>query len=122
MKPITPECVFFQDYFNDLICIPFWLPLVLFLHKSLGIRITDGAPTKFELIAHLVVWSIMFEVIGPKMNGVYWHTTADPWDVVAYTIGAGTAAILWGSLRINLRCDSVGLTTRVWSQHRRRSG
>ncbi|MCE5323242.1 hypothetical protein LLG46_07995 [bacterium] len=97
IKPITPMA-FFHCYFNDLICIPFWLPPVLWFHRKLRIRWHDGPPTRFEVIVHLIIWSIFFEMIAPGLTGFLPKTVGDPWDVAAYWVGGAIASILWGTL------------------------
>jgi len=50
-KPLTlSHPGFFHCYFNDLICIPFWLPPILFIHRKLGIRDHDGPPDPLRAI------------------------------------------------------------------------
>lgn len=73
-----------------MLLIPCALPLVLWLQRKLGLRNHDGPPTVSEIAFHLVVWSILFEVIGPHIMRV----TGDPLDVLAYVVG-GVAAGLW---------------------------
>jgi hypothetical protein len=99
LKPLTTEHSFFHYYLNDLICIPFWLPPVLWVERKARIRVHDLPPTRFELLVHLIVWSISFEVIAPRLQGFFPRTVADPWDVVAYWVGGIAASILWGTWR-----------------------
>ena len=82
---------FLHNWFNDALLIPCALPPLLLAHRWLGLRKHDSAPTLLEISAHVIGWSILFELIGPHlMRG----TTGDPWDVVAYVTGA-IAALLW---------------------------
>lgn len=84
--------VFLRGYFNDVLLIPCALPLVLWLHRRLGLRAHDAAPQWGEIFFHLVVWSVLFEAIGPHiMRGV----TGDPWDVVAYCAGGIVSGWWW---------------------------
>jgi hypothetical protein len=82
---------FFHGHFNDLLLIPCALPLVLGLQRWLGWRRHDGPPTPWEILFHLAVWSVLFEWIGPHLLPV----TGDPWDVLAYAVGAAAAALWW---------------------------
>lgn len=83
---------FFHSYFNDLLLIPCALPPILLIHRKLALRTHDRCPSLREIGLHLGLWSLLFEWIGP-----HWitHATADPFDIVAYTIGAGIAALWW---------------------------
>ena len=96
IKPSHIENWFFSGYFNDLLCIPLFLPPVLLVDRVLGIRHHDGYPTAFEIIGHLTLWSICFELIAPQFPDIY-RTTADPLDVVAYTLGAAICGLVWRS-------------------------
>jgi hypothetical protein len=82
---------FFHGYFNDILLIPCALPPLLLAQRWLLLRRHDSLPTAGEILLNLVVWSILFEIIGPHiMRGV----TGDPWDIAAYFVG-GILAWLW---------------------------
>ncbi len=89
---------FLRDYLNDVLCIPLFLPAVLLVHRLLRIRLHDRRPSAFELLFHLAIWSVCFEVIAPALPQLF-RTTADPLDVCAYAVGAGVAGLAWGSWR-----------------------
>jgi hypothetical protein len=82
---------FFRGHFNDLFLIPCALPLILQLQQWVGLRKRITAPDWSEIVFHLVVWSVFFEVIGPHVM----KTTGDPMDVAAYAAGAVLAGIWW---------------------------
>jgi hypothetical protein len=96
IKPMTPA-VFFHSYFNDLICLPCFLPLALFVSRKIGLRRCDGPPTAFELVVYWITWSIYFEVIGPRLPALYPKTVGDPMDVLAYAVGTALGAMVWWS-------------------------
>ena len=81
---------FLRGQFNDCLLIPCALPLVLWLQRQFGLRGHDEAPSGGEILFHLVIWSVLFEVIGPHLMRV----TGDVWDVVAYSAG-GVIAWRW---------------------------
>ena len=83
---------FFHDHFNDCWLIPCALPLVLWLHRRLGLRPHDDPPRLSEIIPHLIFWSLLFEWIGPRFVP---HATSDPWDVVSYWAGGALAWLWW---------------------------
>lgn len=91
---------FFHAHFNDLLLIPCALPLMLLLHRKLKLRTHDGQPTPGEVALHLVVWSVLFELVGPNWM-VY--TTADPHDVLAYAAGAVAAGAWWNRENLQWR-------------------
>ena len=84
--------VFLRDYFSDVLLIPAALPLVLGLHRLLGLRADDTPPRWSEITLHLVVWSIAAELIAPHF---FVRATGDAWDVVAYASGAVAAGLVW---------------------------
>jgi protein-S-isoprenylcysteine O-methyltransferase Ste14 len=52
----------------------------------------DELPTAGEIFSCLVIWTILFEWIGPRFIP---GTTADPWDALAYGLGAIFAYWWW---------------------------
>jgi hypothetical protein len=65
--------------------------LVLWLQRKLGLRRHDLPPTIGEIVCHLLLWSVLFEVIGPRVL----HVTGDPLDVLVYFVGGAFAALWW---------------------------
>ncbi len=94
LKPLVPVG-FFHDHLNDLICIPFWVPLMLWSLRRLGLRGDDDPPRWYEVIFPLVVWSAVFELLLPRMP-LYRHLAiGDPADILFYTLGALGSALYW---------------------------
>ncbi len=88
----------FAYYGNDVLCIPFCLPPVLFVYRLLKMRRPYSYPTRFEMLSHLIIWSLFFKWLGPSViKGPFAWTSTDPWDVVAYSIGAIIAGFCWGT-------------------------
>jgi len=82
---------FVRGHFNDLLLIPCALPFLLWLQRRLGLRPHDQPPTVGEIAFHLVIWSVLFEVIGPQLLRV----TGDAFDVLAYVFGGVFAGVWW---------------------------
>lgn len=80
---------------NDLLCIPIFVPLMVFGLRRLGARPDDGPPRAHEILIPLLSWGYLFEVLLPRTDTFGRLTTADPADFLAYTIGAGAAAAYW---------------------------
>jgi len=86
---------FFHNHLNDLICIPFWVPIMVFLlHKS-GLRKDDGPPRADEILIPLVMWSAIFELYLPHVTYFEHLATADHVDILFYTLGALGASVVW---------------------------
>ena len=83
---------FLRGHFNDLLLIPCPLPILLLLHRWLRLRDHDRMPNGGEIALNVVVWSILFEIVGPHiMRG----TTGDSLDILAYLVGALVAWVWW---------------------------
>lgn len=83
---------FLHNHFNDLLLIPCALPPLLWMQRWLKLRTHDLVPTWGEITLYLLVWSVLFEVIGPHI--MPW-TVGDVWDAVAYIVGGGLAGLWW---------------------------
>jgi len=90
IKPCV-QSPFLHGQFNDCLLIPCALPLVLWLQRRLNLRQHDDFPSITEIAFHLVVWSVIAEVIGPRVARV----TGDMWDIVAYCVGGLLAWSWW---------------------------
>lgn len=86
---------FVHEYLNDVICIPFWVPLMLWTERRFGLRRHDGPPEAVEVIIPLVMWSWLFEFVLPRTELFSGYCVADHRDVLAYAAGALGAAVLW---------------------------
>jgi hypothetical protein len=97
IKPCT-EIRFFHESFNDLICIPLFVPIVVLVARKCGLRNHDRPPETTEIVLPLIVWSIMFELLFPK--DPFWSrwVTGDPYDVLWYCVGALVASLWWRRL------------------------
>ncbi len=89
------EISFFKCYLNDLICIPFWLPLVLFVTRVVRLREDDNPPDFYEVSFYLLMWSFVFEYVGPSYGKYFNYPVADPWDIFFYAIGAIVGGVYW---------------------------
>ncbi len=91
LKPQT-SLSFFHDHFNDILLIPAALPLLLWVQRLLGLRRHDEAPTRREIVGHLIVWSLLSEAVLPFFLS---RATGDILDVAAYATGAFLAGSWW---------------------------
>ena len=86
---------FFHDHFNDLICLPFWVPIMVLLMRKTGLRRDDGPPHAEEILIPLVVWSAIFELYLPQVGYFRHLATPDPLDVLCYALGGLLAVGVW---------------------------
>jgi hypothetical protein len=94
LKPHHIGGWFTHGYLNDVMCLPLFLPMILFGQRVLRLRRHDGYPQWWEIAQHWAIFSVVFEVVLPRM-GTTFDTTADPWDVVAYAAGGIAAGAWW---------------------------
>ena len=104
LKPYVPNS-FSRDHLNDVICIPFWVPIMLFMMRKIGLRRDDTPPRGSEIIIPLLLWSWVFEAYLPFTTYFKHLATSDYLDILSYTVGALIAAIFWklwyGEWRLN---------------------
>ena len=86
---------FCHSHLNDLICIPFWVPILVWLLRKAGLRASDAAPRSWEIVIPLLVWSAVFELILPYAGPFREIAVADPADILCYALGALVAALTW---------------------------
>jgi len=94
VKPYFPN-TFSRCFLNDLICLPFWVPIMLLLMRALRLRSSDGPPTASELLVPLILWSVIFEVVLPRAPVFSKLETADHVDILCYAAGGLVAAGFW---------------------------
>jgi len=92
LKPHHIGGWFTHGYLNDILCLPIFVPIILRFQSALGIRRHHLPPTLFEIFQNWAVFSIVYQVILPRLPAFV--TAGDPWDMLAYAAG-GFAAWLW---------------------------
>lgn len=86
---------FVHDHVNDLVCIAFWVPPMLWLLRCIGLRRHDEPPDGIEILVPLIVWSLVFEVLLPTTGPFQAYARADHRDIWWYTVGALGAGLAW---------------------------
>jgi len=94
IKPCFPND-FSRNSLNDVICIPFWVPIMLFMMRKLSLRRNDDPPSGSEILIPLILWSWFFEAYLPFVPFFKHLATSDYHDIMSYTIGALASAIFW---------------------------
>ena len=93
-KPFFPNRLS-QQYVNDVLCIPFWVPIMLFLLRKVHLRADDNPPSSYEILIPLVVWAMLFEVYLPHTKLFHGVAFSDHIDVLCYSIGAFVSSVFW---------------------------
>lgn len=89
------EWTFFHAYFNDILCIPVIVPVILTLSRRLGGRENDGPPTALEIMLPLCLVTVLFELLLPVHPFWKRYNVYDPYDIIAYCAGALFAYEFW---------------------------
>ena len=94
MKPLTTGG-FLHEHLNDLICIPFWVPIMLWGQRKLAFPGSDCPPLASEIVIPLFVWSWFFEIVLPATGLVGLRAVPDHLDIAYYSLGSALAACFW---------------------------
>ncbi len=86
---------FLHDSLNDMICIPFWVPIMVWLMRKTRLRTNDEPPHGAEILIPLLLWSWFFELVLPHWSAFRHLAICDPSDIECYTVGALLAALFW---------------------------
>jgi hypothetical protein len=86
---------FLSGYLNDVICAPFWVPILVWVIKKTGLRPQDHPPSAAEIVIPVLIWTALFEVVLPAQQVWKIPTVADPYDVLAYWLGALLSVLFW---------------------------
>lgn len=92
LLPASWQGPFLRNHFNDLLLIPAALPRLLGVQRRLGTRAHDEPPRLGEIGLALALWSVIAEVVMPRITA---RAVADPWDVAAYAAGAVVSFCWW---------------------------
>ena len=74
----------FRGFFGDFLALIVCIPIFATSQKFFGLRKKQKIYFA-EVLSYSVMFSLYFEIIGPKYNTTF---TRDFWDVVAYFLGA----------------------------------
>lgn len=94
LKPHLPRNHFTHGYLTDLLCLPVWVPFMLWVMRLCRLR-SDGSPRPAEVWLPWLFWSLMFEAVLPHTSIFGRFAPGDPLDVLAYGVGGILAFIGW---------------------------
>ena len=94
LKAEFPENLFLHGYLTDVLCLPVWVPFMVWGMRKLGLR--DESPPRWsEILVPLVFWSLMFEFWLPQTTVFGRFSRGDPFDIMAYAAGGIAAFLVW---------------------------
>jgi hypothetical protein len=86
------DCAFTRSYLNDLLLVPVTIPVLFEFFTLVNLREEEGMPKLFEFLPILIIWSLLFEVIGPNFLGMGF---GDVVDIGSYFLGAFVSIAVW---------------------------
>jgi hypothetical protein len=101
LKPHHIGGWFTHGYLNDVLCLPLFVPMILYAQRLLKVRRHDGYPRFWEIAQQWAIFAVMFQAIIPRFPGIF-ISAGDPWDMLAYAAGGIIAGIYWRS--VSRRC------------------
>ncbi|RYG56390.1 hypothetical protein EON80_29415 [bacterium] len=94
LKRYLPPNPITHSYLTDLLCLPVWVPFMLWVIRCLKLR--DNAPPRpLEILLPWVFWSVMFEVVLPGSPLLGGFAKGDPLDVAVYGVGGLLGFLIW---------------------------
>jgi hypothetical protein len=117
LKPHHIGGWFTHGYFNDVLCLPLFVPVILYVQHLAGVRRHRQFPRVWEVLQACAAFVLVFQVITPRFPQVF-ITAGDPYDILAYLAGGGIAWGCWvlGSGR-HCRQASTASMNQAEAQH-----
>ena len=102
-----PANTFSQCYLNDLICIPFWVPIMLYGLRRLPLSANDAPPQSYEILIPLIVWSFCLSIGCRTPLCFGGEPFSDHVDIMCYTLGGLGSALLWRRWYRKSRAETI---------------
>ena len=94
LKPRHIGGWFTHGYLNDVLCLPMFVPVILYIQRIIGLRKHDADPRVWEIAQQFIIFTIMFQVIIPRFPRTF-NSAGDPYDIIAYFAGGVLAGAYW---------------------------
>jgi hypothetical protein len=94
LKPHHIGGWFTHGYLNDVLCLPLFVPMILYAQHLIGLRPHRRYPQVWEIFQNWAVFTVMFQVIIVRFPKTY-ISAGDPWDILAYLAGGIIAGVYW---------------------------
>jgi hypothetical protein len=111
LKPHHIGGWFTHGYFNDVLCLPLFVPMILYAQHLIGIRRHARFPQPWEILQNWAAFTIVFQVVIPKYPKTF-VSAGDPYDILAYLAGGIIAGIYWS---IAARSNTRNLKFDTWA-------
>ncbi len=94
LKPHHVGGWFTRGYLNDVLCLPLFVPMILYAEHVLHVRPHFGFPRVWEILQIGAAFTLVFQVIIPRFPKVF-ITAGDPYDILAYSAGGVIGWSCW---------------------------
>lgn len=84
--PTFPDIPFLSRYVSDLLALPVYLPLSIYLARRLRIISNDFKISQLQVVGAVIIFSFLFEGLIPIFDT---NSLRDEYDILAY-LGGGT--------------------------------
>ncbi|MDB5331039.1 MAG: hypothetical protein JWP03_2190 [Phycisphaerales bacterium] len=105
LKPHHIGGWFTHGYFNDVLCLPLFVPMVLYTQHLIGLRKHFGFPRSWEIFQNWAVFAVVFQVVIPRFPKTF-IAAGDPFDILAYFAGGVIAGFYWSAAARHARARS----------------
>ena len=82
--PQESSAPFFRNHLGDILALPVYLPLSLYLAIRLAVIPKDFNFNIGHIFGAVILFSLIFEGLLPMVDE---SSSRDPWDIVAYLVG-----------------------------------
>jgi len=82
--PAFPEIEFFSQYVGDILALPVYLPLSIYLARRLKLITDDFQISAVQVLGGVIIFSLLFEGLIPIFDEA---SIQDEYDILAYLAG-----------------------------------
>ena len=94
LKPHHIGGWFTHGYLNDVLCLPLFIPMILYAQHLIGLRRHAEFPRKWEILQNWAAFTFVFQVVIPRYPKTF-IAAGDPYDILAYLAGGIIAGAYW---------------------------
>jgi len=98
LKPHHIGGWFTHGYLNDVLCLPLFVPIILYIEHFIGLRQHFRYPRAWEIFQSWAAFTFIFQVVIPRYPKTF-IAAGDPYDILAYAAGGIIAGWWWSCAR-----------------------
>lgn len=94
LKPNHIGGWFTHGYLNDVLCLPLFVPIILYIQHLAGVRPHSYFPRWWEILQNFAVFTFVYHWVIPRYPRTF-ISAHDPYDILAYFAGGLIAWVVW---------------------------